>query len=276
MLPAPLSVGLPTPRKLGRESSPVSEVSRSHNHLADDEYYGGDSGSNHRLIPSSGDYPASSPDEMEPSRQSGSNEQERYRAAASKQPSMQSAASAAMMQQGVRHGMVANSYPGETANPYRHSLPQVPQVAQTAAVYSDQGHDTTTDEEEFPRRRGASKAIVSPSSSSSAAAAAALAASRAARGVSLVDHGPVVPAGGGERRVPRPSARRQSVKPSGGGGSGAQQATSPSQSQQGHQSSGSADGHQQQNRSASRQPIPAPPPGASFAQAPRWNDPRYQ
>lgn len=255
MLPAPLSVGVP-PRRVGRESSPAPSVGRSQNHLVDDEFYA-ESGSHHRLIPSPGDY-AASPDEFEPPRLSGSGEQDRYRAST---PPVQSAAAAAMIGGGVRHGTVASGYPAQTANPYQSSLPQ---VAQTTALYSDHGHSGDTDDE-FPRRPDAVPASTTAPSSSS----------RAARGVSLVDHGPV-PSGNEARRVPRPSARKQSGSGN-ASGSGNGGAKAPAQSQ-----SSTPMVHQQEDRARSssrHQPLPPPPPGAANPPPPpakRWNDPRYQ
>ncbi|KAG8904836.1 Chitin synthase, class 3 [Tulasnella sp. 403] len=80
------------------------------------------------------------------------------------------------------------------------------------------------------------------------------------RGVSLVDPGPV-PSGGEARRVPRPSARRTSMKPA------ASQAPPAGPS-----------GGEERARPV-RVPPPGPPPGAASPfppQGPRWNDPRYQ
>lgn len=248
MLPAPLSVGMPR-GKLGRDSSPVPSSSPSRsmlNHLAsdnDEPYYAGESASNHRLIPSPGDntYAHSPVEELEPPRMSD----DRYHRA-SPPPPHPSAAAAAIVGGGVRHGTVASSYPGETANPYRNSLPQ---AAQTTAFHSsDQGHGTDTTDEDFPRRQGGGGN-----------------ASRAARGVSLVDHGPVVPPGSEARRVPRPSARKQSgSKPAGSGGQQPQQAQNYPQDER---------------RSSSRQQPAGPPPGAANPlpqPGQRWNDPRYQ
>ncbi|KAG9012668.1 hypothetical protein FRB94_005278 [Tulasnella sp. JGI-2019a] len=93
---------------------------------------------------------------------------------------------------GVKHDTVANNYLSKTFNLYRNLLPQ---TAQTAAVrpFSDQGYGT--DDEKFPRRAGGDEK-------------AAVISTRAAHGVSLVDHGPVVPTGSDAQGVPRPSTRK--------------------------------------------------------------------
>ncbi|KAG9036669.1 Chitin synthase, class 3 [Tulasnella sp. JGI-2019a] len=236
MLPAPLSAGLPR-GKLASEN---------------DEHYGAESASNHRLIPSPQDAYASSPvEDLEPPRMSD----DRYRRP-SPPPHHTNTSPVAVGGGGVKHSAMANNYPGETFNPYRNSLPQTAQ-ATVARPSSDQGHGT--DDEEFPRRAGGGKAAVIST--------------RAARGVSLVDHGPVVPAGSEARRVPRPSARKQqpatttaavaSPKPSGS------QPLQP-QIQPYHQPD--------ERRSSSRQQPVGPPPGAANILPPgqRWNDPRYQ
>lgn len=130
----------------------------------------------------------------------------------------------------VRHGQVAQgNYPGETQNPYRLSLPQ---VAATSNYHSDS--PTATEEDHTPSQR-------------------------ATRGVSLVDNGPVLASG--ERRVPRPSARRQSAKP-----------------QQAQPTSFSATTEEPARPPRSHRPVAGPPPGAASPRSPQqgWNDPRYQ
>lgn len=224
MLPAPLSVAMPARTKFGRDASPVSSATR-----ADEEAYNMyDSGSNHRLIPSPADYaaghdePTSSTDHTPPAH-------ERY---SSPQSTGVNMATVIGQQQGVRHGNVAASnYPGETPNPYRYSIPQA--ASPSAGFYNDLQDDD----------------IPPPTPAKG-------------RGVSLVDNGPVSTGGSDQRRVPRPSARRQSAKPE-----ATQYAAQPLQEEA------------PRSRPSSYRPPAGPPPGAASPVIPQsrgWNDPRYQ
>lgn len=174
MLPAPLSVAMPPRTKFGRDGSPVSSATR-----ADEEAYNmPDSGSNHRLIPSPGDY-AAGHDEQTSSTGHTPPVNDRY----TSQSSGMNVAAVIAQQQGLRHGNVAASnYPGETPNPYRYSLPQA--ASPSAGFYNDLQDDD----------------IPPPTPAKN-------------RGISLVDNGPISSGSSDQRRVPRPSARRHSAKP---------------------------------------------------------------
>lgn len=241
MLPAPLSVAMPQRKFAGRDGSPASAVSRSQSQLDDESYNNtmGDSSSNHRLIPSPGDN-STSPDEREAS----SSEHTHARYSSSGMPAPQSGVNMAAMlgaQQGVRHGMVpTNQYPGETPNPYRNSLPQ---IAAPSMAHYDNGYSTGDEE---------GSSVVQTS--------------RQARGVSLVDRGPV-PSATEPRRVPRPSARRQSAK-----------ALPQTPSQYATSQYSASPSMQEESRSTRPQrPPQGPPPGAAApAHQQRRNDPRFQ
>jgi len=197
----------------------------------------GDSSSNHRLIPSPGD------SEREPS---SSDHTPHSRFSSPPMPTPPSGVNMAAMlgaQQGVRHGTVAtNAYPGETPNPYRNSLPQIaaPSVAHYDGGYSTGDEDTS-----------------------------GVGASRSARGVSLVDRGPV-PNAAEPRRVPRPSARRQSAN--------AKALPQPPPSQYAPSQYSNSQSVQDESRSTRQQrPPQGPPPGAAApGYQQRRNDPRYQ
>ncbi|KAG9018990.1 Chitin synthase, class 3, partial [Tulasnella sp. 427] len=153
--------------------------------------------------------------------------QERY----SSPPTGMNMAAVIGQQQGLRHGNVSasNNYPGETPNPYRYSLPQV--ASPSAGFYSDLQDDD----------------VPPPTPAKN-------------RGVSLVDRGPVPSAA--ERRVPRPSARKQPAKPD------------PTQ-----YSSQQFPEEAPRSRPSSYRPPAGPPPGAASPMPPQsrgWNDPRYQ
>lgn len=223
MLPAPLSVAMPPRTRFGRDGSPVSSATR----VDEESYNMYDAGSNHRLIPSPADN-AAGQDEQTSSTEHAPSSRERY---TSPQPSGVNVAAVIGQQQGVRHGNVAaNNYPGETPNPYRYSIPQA--ASPSAGFYNDLQDD-----------------LPPPTPAKG-------------RGVSLVDQG-VVPSGSnGERRVPRPSARRHSAKPE----------PTPYASQPYQEEA-------PRSRPSSYRPPAGPPPGAASPVPPQsrgWNDPRYQ
>ena len=230
MLPAPLAAGLPQ-RMMGRDNrdSSPSSMSRS----GEDVYVHTpqESSSHARLIQSGtggGEYSSvgmsdeqytGSPVTMSPGDYSTG---DRWN-----NPTSSPVGS------GVRHGTVPTSmYAETTQSPYRYSQP-------AAAHYDGQGyahrsvdHDTEED-------------VASPVTSSRSAA----------RGVSLVDPGPVR---AGERKVPRPSSRRvtqQSPVPPPKPQSQPQQQQQQYQQQQQQQSS--------REQRSSRVPVSGPPPGAA-------------
>ncbi|KAG8946226.1 Chitin synthase, class 3 [Tulasnella sp. 424] len=223
MLPAPLSVAMPPRTKFGRDGSPVSSATR----VDEEPYNVYDTGSNHRLIPSPADN-AAGQDEQTSSTEHAPSSRERY---TSPQPSGVNVAAVIAQQQGVRHGNVAaNNYPGETPNPYRYSLPQA--ASPSAGFYNDLQDD-----------------LAPPTPAKN-------------RGVSLVDQGVVPTGSSGERRIPRPSARRHSAKPE-----PTPYAAQPYQEEA------------PRSRPSSYRPPAGPPPGAASPVPPQsrgWNDPRYQ
>ena len=236
MLPAPLSVAMTQRGMLGRDGSPVS--SRSHH--GNDEPSGGvvDSTSHLRLIPSPGDYYSNSPEEQEVVSYPAPVSDRYSREAPSSNDRYSMPSGVSMPGGGVRHGAVSvASYPGETPNPYRNSTPQV-----AAGLFADDD------------------------AQSAVSSAPAVAPSRSARGgVSLVDRGPVTSE---VRRVPRPSARKSSVK-----------VAPQSAQQQGPTVYSNAQSYGEvprSSRSSTARPIPGPPPGAASPMPPRWDDPRYQ
>lgn len=225
MLPAPLSVAMPARTKFGRDGSPVSNATR----VDEEPYNMYDSSSNHRLIPSPADYAAGHDEQTSSSTDHAPPARERY---SSPQSTSVNMATVISQQQGLRHGNVAASnYPGETPNPYRYSLPQ-------AASPSAAGFYNDLQDDDIPPPTPAK-----------------------GRGVSLVDNGPVS-TGTSDRRVPRPSARRQSAKPE-----AAPYAAQPFQEEA------------PRSRPSSYRPPAGPPPGAASPVLPQsrgWNDPRYQ